>query len=173
MSDRTNDRTNDLDTAGVQGASAGEQGAAPNAGGSRADDRAVLATTGREARRGSFGPGGGAGMPAERSRDFGASVRRLGTIIGSEVPLLFLVVLLTMGSVTLVVLGPRLLGQATDVIVSGMRGNGIDFGELHRKLMVIGCIYLGAWVLAYSQAYILAGVLQRSMFALRESVETK
>ena len=31
-----------------------------------ADDREVLNTTGREARRGSFGPGGGAGMPAER-----------------------------------------------------------------------------------------------------------
>ena len=139
-----------------------------------ADDQAVLATTGREARRGSFGPGGGAGMPAERSKAFGAAVRRLGGILGTETRLLFVVFALTVFSVALVVLGPRLLGQATDIIVGGLRSSdGIDFGALHRKLWVIAAIYLGSWSLSYSQGYILAGVLQRSMFALREAVERK
>jgi ATP-binding cassette, subfamily B, multidrug efflux pump len=137
------------------------------------DDQQVLTTTGRAARRGSFGPGGGAGMPTERSKNFGASVRRLGTILGTESPRLVLVVALTIASVTLVVIGPRLLGQATDIIVQGVTGNGIDFGALHRKLFLVAGIYLGSWCLAYSQAYILAGVLQRSMFGLRESVENK
>ncbi len=137
------------------------------------DDREVLTTTGRAARRASFGPGGGAGMPAERSKDFGVSVRRLGTILGTETRRLVAVAALTVASVTLVVLGPRLLGQATDIIVSGVLGDGIDFGALHRKLILVAAIYLTSWGLAYSQAYILAGVLQRSMFALRESVEHK
>ena len=112
-------------------------------------------------------------MPAERSKDFGASVRRLGTILGSETRRLVGVLVLTVASVTLVVLGPRLLGQATDIIVSGVLGDGIDFRALHRKLLLVGALYLASWCLAYSQAYILAGVLQRSMFALRESVEHK
>lgn len=137
------------------------------------DDNDVLTTTGREARRGSFGPGGGAGMPTERSDNFGVVVRRLGKILGSETPLLVLVAVLTVASVVLVVLGPRLLGQATDIIVSGVAGDGIDFGALHRKLFVVGGIYVASWALAYSQGYILAGVLQRSMFGLREQVETK
>jgi ATP-binding cassette subfamily B protein len=137
------------------------------------DDQQVLTTTGRDARRGSFGPGGGAGMPTERSKDFGTAVRRLGGILGTETPRLFGVFTLTVASVALVVLGPRLLGQATDIIVGGVRGDGIDFGALHRKLAVVAAIYLGSWALAYTQAYILAGVLQRSMFALRESVEHK
>jgi ATP-binding cassette subfamily B protein len=138
------------------------------------DDRDVIATTGREARRGSFGPGGGAGMPAERSKDFGASVRRLGAILGSERQRLYFVVALTVASVLLVVLGPRLLGQATDIIVSGVGSpDGIDFAALHRKLWLIGAIYLASWVFSYSQAHILAGVLQRSMYGLRESVEHK
>jgi ATP-binding cassette, subfamily B, multidrug efflux pump len=137
------------------------------------DDQEVLTTTGRAARRGSFGPGGGAGMPTERSKDFGVSVRRLGTILGNETRRLIGVAALTVASVTLVVLGPRLLGQATDIIVSGVLGDGIDFGALRRKLMIVGALYLAAWCLAYSQAYILAGVLQRSMLALRESVEHK
>jgi ATP-binding cassette, subfamily B, multidrug efflux pump len=138
------------------------------------DDQDVLTTTGRDARRGTFGPGGGAGMPTERSDNFGVVVRRLGTILGRETPLLVLVVVLTVASVVLVVLGPRLLGQATDIIVSGVAGDdGIDFGALHRKLFVVGGIYVASWALAYSQGYILAGVLQRSMFGLREQVETK
>ena len=142
----------------------------------RHDDQHVLATTGRAARRGSFGPGGGAGMPTEKSKNFGASVRRLGTILGSETPRLVGVVALTVASVTLVVLGPRLLGQATDLIVSGVRNRdagGVDFGALHRKLFEVGAIYLASWCFAYSQAYLLAGVIQRSMFGLRESVERK
>jgi ATP-binding cassette, subfamily B, multidrug efflux pump len=140
------------------------------------DDHAVMTTTGRAARRSTFGPHGGAGMPTEKSKDFGASVRRLGTILGSQTPRLVGVVALTVASVALVVLGPRLLGQATDLIVSGVRkpdAGGIDFGALHRKLFEVGAIYLASWCLAYSQAYLLAGVIQRSMFELRESVEDK
>ncbi|MFW2333245.1 ABC transporter ATP-binding protein [Ilumatobacter sp.] len=137
------------------------------------DDQEVLTTTGREARRGSFGPGGGAGMPTERTENFGMVVRRLGVILGRETPRLIAVVVLTVASVVLVVLGPRLLGQATDIIVSGVAGDGIDFGALHRKLFVVGAIYIASWVLAYSQGYILAGVVQRSMFGLREEVERK
>ena len=141
--------------------------------GDMTDDDEVLTTTGRAARRGSFGPGGGAGIPTERSKDFGVSVRRLGTILGTETPRLVGVAVLTVASVALVVVGPRLLGQATDIIVSGVQGDGIDFDALHRKLFLVAAIYLASWALAYSQAYILAGVLQRSMFAVRESVEHK
>jgi ATP-binding cassette, subfamily B, multidrug efflux pump len=141
--------------------------------GGMTDEDEVLTTTGRAARRGAFGPGGAAGIPTERSKDFGVSVRRLGTILGTETPRLVGVAVLTVASVALVVVGPRLLGQATDIIVSGVQADGIDFDALHRKLLLVGAIYLAAWGLAYSQAYILAGVLQRSMFAVRESVELK
>ncbi|WP_420453843.1 ABC transporter ATP-binding protein [Ilumatobacter sp.] len=138
----------------------------------------MLATTGAEARRSSFGPGGSAGMPAERSERFGETVRRLGEILGTERLRLVQVLLLTIGSVALIVAGPLLLGNATDVIVEGVLrradgGAGIDFGELHRLLGVIAGLYALSWVFGYGQAYLLAGVVQRSMSGLRESVETK
>ncbi len=140
----------------------------------RDDERRILATTGTEARRASFGPGGGAAMPVERSDQFGATVRRLGEILGTETRRLVLVLVLTVASVTLVVLGPRLLGQATDIIVRGLvSGPGIDFGALHRKLALVGALYLASWALAAGQAFILAGVVQRSMYSLRGSVEHK
>jgi ATP-binding cassette subfamily B protein len=138
------------------------------------DEREIIATTGNAARRGSFGPGGGLGMPTERSEDFGTTLRRLGEILGKERWKMFVVFVLTVTSVVLIVLGPRLLGQATDIIVQGLRSpDGIDFGELHRKLVFVAALYGTSWALAYSQAYILAGVVQRSMYELRASVEDK
>jgi ATP-binding cassette subfamily B multidrug efflux pump len=138
------------------------------------DDRKVIATTGTQARRGAFGPGGGVGMPVERSDAFGPTVRRLGAILGSELRWLVVVLCLTIGGVSLVVIGPRLLGQATDIIVHAIRSDdGLDTGALRHKLVLVGALYLGAWALSYGQAYILAGVVQRTMYSLRESVESK
>ncbi|MGB0114519.1 MAG: ABC transporter ATP-binding protein [Ilumatobacteraceae bacterium] len=137
------------------------------------DDRQILATAGTEARRASFGPGGGVGIPAERSENFGRSLRRLGDILGSERRLLYFVMVCTVISVTLVVIGPKLLGNATNTIIDGMTGDGIDYGKLHQQLFVILAIYLGSWALAYTQSYVLAGVVQRSMHSLRNAVERK
>ncbi len=138
------------------------------------DDQKVLTTTGTEARRASFGPGGSAGMPAEKSANFGASLKRLGTILGAERAKLVVVFILTVLSVTIVVLGPKLLGDATDIIVDGLiGGSGIDTGRLHDLLIFLGVLYVFSFAFAYGQAYLLAGVVQRSMFRLRESVETK
>ncbi|MEZ5167595.1 MAG: ABC transporter ATP-binding protein [Acidimicrobiales bacterium] len=136
------------------------------------EDRQIMAVAGRAADR-SPSRFGGIGVPTEKSDDFGATVRRLGRLLGRERIRVAVVVALTVASVVLVVLGPRLLGQATDIIVRGVLGGGIDFGRLHRKLAVIAALYLASWALSYAQAYILAGVVQRSMHTLRRAVEDK
>jgi ATP-binding cassette, subfamily B, multidrug efflux pump len=160
------------DRADPSGSSATVSG--PSTNGDSADDRKLLSTAGTEARRASFGPGGGVGIPVERSDNFGQTLKRLGDILGTERPRLLAVVVATVLSVMLVVVGPRLLGEATNIIVEGFsRPDGIDFARLHRQLLIVGAVYVAAWMLSYTQAYMLAGVVQRSMFALRESVERK
>ena len=137
------------------------------------DERELMAAAGppTERRRG-FGPS--LGMPSEKSEDFGRTLRRLWALLTTERSRLVLVFVLTLVSVVLVVIGPRLLGDATDVIFTGLvTGTGIDFDELHRKLLLVAALYLASLVLQYGQAYILAGVVQRSMQALRTSVEDK
>jgi ATP-binding cassette subfamily B protein len=146
----------------------------PDSNGDSAEDRKLIATAGTEARRGSFGPGGGVGIPTERSDKFGETLKRLGEILGKERPRLLGVIVATVISVVLVVIGPRLLGEATNIIVEGFsRPGGIDFAALHRQLLIVAAVYLASFLLAYTQAYVLAGVVQRSMFALREAVERK
>ncbi len=139
------------------------------------EERALMAHAGD--RRG-FG-GGGPAVPTERSADFGTTLRRLGRLLAPERAVLILVGVLTVASVVLTVLGPRLLGQATDIIVAGVTGGGdagdggIDFSALRRTLTIVGSLYVGAWALGYGQAWLLAGVVQRTMHGLRAKVEDK
>jgi ATP-binding cassette subfamily B protein len=84
------------------------------------------------------------------------------------------VMLFAVVSVTLTVIGPRILGHATNIIVDGIRSPaGINFGDLHMVLLEALLIYVAAGLLSYTQSFILAGVVQRSMSKLRSDVEDK
>lgn len=115
-----------------------------------------------------------AGMPVERSADFGASTRRLLRRMGPDRFWALLVVVLALVSVGLSVSGPRILGRATNVIVDGVfSGTGIDYGQLHRILLFAAAVYAASALLSFLQSYVLAGVVQRTMFQLRADVEEK
>ncbi len=137
------------------------------------EEREVLEAAGTPTERRQGGFGHAVGMPVERSDDFGRTVRRLWALLSTERWRLVFVLVLTVVSVAMVVVGPKLLGEATDVVYRGVTGDGIDFEALHRQLLLVGALYLSSLALSYTQAYILAGVVQRSMHALRESVEVK
>mgnify|MGYP000689963060 FL=1 len=141
------------------------------------EEREILDAGGTATERrqqGGFGPAGAIGMPVEKSAAFGDALRRLWKLLSTERARLVAVLVMTLVSVSLVVVGPKLLGEATDVIFRGIvGGGGIDFDELHRKLLLVAGLYLASWALSYGQAYILAGVLQRSMYSLRRQVEEK
>jgi ATP-binding cassette subfamily B multidrug efflux pump len=84
------------------------------------------------------------------------------------------VILLAIGSVVLFVLGPKILGNATNVIINGFRSpGGIDYTKLHKTLVVVIFLYIGSSVLAYSQAFLLASVVQNTMRRMRAAVEDK
>jgi len=124
------------------------------------------------------GPGSGRmasfGAPAERSKNFGATVRRLGARMAPDRTAVALVMVLAVVSVVLMAVGPRLLGRATDLIFTGLRRpDGIDRTALHRTLLTALAVYAGSFVLSYVQSYVLAGVVQRTMRVLRNDIEAK
>ena len=159
-------------------------------------------------------PGGGPpwmsiGMPTEKSMNFTPSAKRLLGRLRPHRTRLSAVVGLAITSVTLSVIGPRLLGKATDTIFAGVVGKhlpsglslqqdvaheraagnnhladllahlnvvpgvGIDFGRLGHLLMIALLLYVGASLLSWVQAFILTGVVQRSVQQLRADVEAK
>src|SRR5260370_15835179 len=61
-------------------------------------------------------------------------------------------------------------------MISGMNvipGKGIDFNALGMILLLAVAVYLLSSLLAWAQGYILAGVAQRTMYALRRDVDAK
>jgi ATP-binding cassette subfamily B protein len=89
------------------------------------------------------GPGGGFGparmmagpMPTEKLKDFRGSSRRLLGMLRPD--RLFIAVVLAFGvaGVTLSVIGPRLLGHATDVIFTGILGRSLPAGTLKAQIV--------------------------------------
>jgi ATP-binding cassette subfamily B protein len=160
------------------------------------------------------GPGGGgpfAGMnvPAQKAKQFLPTAQRLLARLRPERARLFLVLALAITGVVCAVMGPRLLGEGTNLIFSGVisrslpagsskaeaiaqlhaaghdsradmlgamtltPGHGIDFPALASVLALALGLYLLAALFNWSQAYLLNGVVQRTVYGLREEVEAK
>jgi ATP-binding cassette subfamily B protein len=117
------------------------------------------------------------GMPVEKSENFSATAKRLIRLMAGEKYLVILIMFLAVISVALVVLGPRILGHATDILFDGLTKRdgqtGVNFESLHRTLIFALGLYVLSFILAYSQTFMLAGVVQRTMFTLRADVEAK
>ena len=82
-------------------------------------------------RRGGFGGGPhgmGGMMPAEKSRDFRGSFRRLLGELRPERRQIVLVMLLAIVSVTFAVVGPKILGNATNILFEGVVGKQLPAG---------------------------------------------
>jgi ATP-binding cassette subfamily B multidrug efflux pump len=119
------------------------------------------------------GPMGAIGMPLERSKDLRTSTRRLATRLRPERLGMVAVGSLAVTSVGLTVIGPKILGHATDIILAGVRRGHVNYSELHNVLFLAIGAYMSGAMLSYLQSYLLAGVVQRTMYRLRADVEEK
>ncbi len=117
-----------------------------------------------------FGPG----IPTEKPRNFRNSSLRLLTLLRQDkVPISAIVTLASLG-VALTVVGPKILGHATDLIIGGLQSpTGIDFGELHMVLLGALALFLASSGITYVSAYLMAGIIQRTMRRMRADVEDK
>jgi ATP-binding cassette subfamily B multidrug efflux pump len=121
----------------------------------------------------SGGPFGGARV-AEKSLNFLPSLRRLLGQLRPERWVLLGAIALTVAGIGMSVLGPRILGQATDIIVTGVTGNRrLDFTALRNTLLLALGLYVASSLVLLLQGYLLNGAVQRSVRRLRDSVEAK
>ena len=160
-------------------------------------------------RAGRIGRGPFAMQSGARSKNPRATLRRLLTELKPERTKLALALPMGVVAVALTVSGPRLLGNATNVLFDGVVGRGlhrgltkaqavaqlrahghgqiaqmvahmhvtpgagIDTNQLGRWLGLAALVYLLASVFSFAQAYVMAGVTQRTMYGLRRDVEEK
>ena len=99
------------------------------------DDRQLI----RQASTARRGPGGGGpfgfGQPGEKSMRFGPSAKRLLGRLAPERIGAIAVVILCIASVTFNVIGPKILGHATDIIFGGYLGHRFPAGETTAQII--------------------------------------
>ncbi|MFJ5861197.1 ABC transporter ATP-binding protein [Pseudarthrobacter sp. NPDC092439] len=155
------------------------------------------------------GPFAGMNVPAEKAMNFWPSAKRLLGTLRPERAWLLLVFVTAVAGVALSVIGPRLLGEGTNLIFAGvvsrelppgttkeqvvaqlrasgegqradmltamdlMPGQGIDFAALGSVLTWALVLYVLSSAFMWVQAYVLNGVVQRTVFGLRAEIEAK
>lgn len=126
------------------------------------------------------GPMGGFGMPVQKAKDFKGTTRRLLGYLQPHRTALMIVLSAGVVSTLFSVLGPKLLGKATTKIfegylarVSGAPNAGVDFAYVGNILGWLVVLYLVSAGFLYLQQYLMSGIAQRTVYALRRDVEAK
>jgi ATP-binding cassette subfamily B protein len=111
----------------------------------------------------------------EKSLDFRGSGLRLLRTLRPQQHLIVGTLLLAVASVILAVIGPKILGRATDVIFAGVLDPnlGIDFDHVARILLFALATYVLASVLSWWQGRLVAILVQRAVFDLRDESQAK
>jgi ATP-binding cassette, subfamily B, multidrug efflux pump len=114
------------------------------------------------------------GMSTEKALDFKGSSRRLIGMLSPYRMLMILGLSFAVAAVTLNVLGPRMLGEAINVVFDGFRSHhGTDFHHVGQILLVVLGLNVGGAVFALFQGRLTATMVQRSVYRLREDVQAK
>jgi hypothetical protein len=74
------------------------------------------------------------GMPVAKSKDFRGAFRRLLGTLRPEAARIVVVLVLAVGSVTFAIIGPKLLGEATNIIYEGVGGRQFPAGVTQEQI---------------------------------------
>lgn len=128
-------------------------------------------------RRMAHGPGGRMGT-GEKAKDFKGTMKKLLNFIGKyKVGILF-VLIFAVGGTIFNILGPRVLGNATDEIFNGIMskisgGAGINFSNVTSILLTLLCMYVVSAALSFAQGLVMTSITQRICYNLRQQISEK
>lgn len=128
------------------------------------------------------GPGGPPGMmlPGAKPKNFKATLNRLLGYLKPFRMRLVIVFLTAILSTLFAIVSPRVLGEATDVLLSGwmdkfnkVPGAAIDFKQIAFILAILALLYVISALFGFIQQFLMAKVAQKVVFQLREDVNAK
>ncbi|PSL57723.1 ATP-binding cassette subfamily B protein [Saccharothrix carnea] len=109
----------------------------------------------------------------DRPADFRRTVLRLLRTLRPDLPRVVGVLVFGVIGLGLIIVIPALLGRATDTIVRGVRGDGVDFAAVTRILTLVGVLSAASWLSMVVQGRLIATTAQRLAFRLREQADVK
>ena len=128
-------------------------------------------------RGGMFGgpPGGGV---VEKPKDFKGTIKKLFKYIGDSKIALIFVAVCALASVLFNVVGPKVLGGATNELKDGITKKitgtgGIDFEKIAQVLIIVLLLYLVSAAFTFIQGFLMTGITQKTSYKLRREISEK
>ena len=135
--------------------------------------------SGAKTRKMNFGPGRGPGGPVEKAKDFKGTTKKLIKNYLSKYKFaLIIVFIFAIGSTIFSVIGPKILGNATTEIYTGLvsklsGGEGINFEKIAEILITLLALYILSAVFSLIQGFTMTGVAQKLTYKLRNDLAKK
>ncbi|WP_366921814.1 ABC transporter ATP-binding protein/permease [Metallumcola ferriviriculae] len=140
-------------------------------------ERRDYKTTGRG--RG-FGSGPHMSMPVEKAKNFKGTLKRLLLYFAPRKYQIIQVFFIAILSTLFIIVSPKILGKAITKIFEGMMmkingvpGATIDFNYIQHILFILSILYVTSAVFNYIQQYIMVSIAQKTVYDMREDVNSK
>jgi len=125
-------------------------------------------------RGGGMGGHGGGRFSGEKAVNFWPSLKRLISHFKAELPRVIAVIVMLIVAVGSQSVGPKILGNATDVIFTATQaGKPIDFQAVGYWLLLALGLYLVAGLVMWVSGLLTNGIVQRSVYRMRRQVSNK
>lgn len=123
------------------------------------------------------GPHGGHG-PAEKAKDVKGTTKKLANILSEHKIAIIIVMIFAIGSTIFSIVGPKILGNATTEIYTGLMNKingtgGIDFAKIGKIILFALGLYAVSVLFSMIQSYIMAGVAQKTTYKIRNELTEK
>lgn len=120
------------------------------------------------------GPRGAHG-PVEKAKDFNGTIKRLGKTLSKYKIAIIIVMIFAIGSTIFSIVGPKILGNATTEIYTGLMNKingtgGIDFDKIGKIILWVVGLYGTSALFNLIQSYIMAGVAQKVTYKMRNDL---
>ncbi len=130
-----------------------------------------------------FGPGGGGPMgrgmmPGDKAKDFKGTILKLAGYLGKYKWTILIVWTLAIASTVFSILGPKILGGATDELFTGLMakisGTGdINFDKIASIILSLVALYCFSALLSYLQGFVMSSVTAKVTRRLRSDINGK
>jgi ATP-binding cassette subfamily B multidrug efflux pump len=123
-------------------------------------------------------PGMGIQAKGEQARDFKGTIGRLFKYVRAYQLSIVIVLLFAMASTVFMIVGPKILGQATtklfEGVVAQIAGTGsVDFEYIGNIILLLAVLYVISALFSYVQGWIMAGVSMKVTYRFRRDIAEK
>ncbi|NMC57245.1 MAG: ABC transporter ATP-binding protein [Eubacteriaceae bacterium] len=122
-------------------------------------------------------PGGGpmALMPGDKARDFKGSMKKLIGYLGRYKWTILFVLCLAVVSTVFMIVGPKILGKATDELFNGIMNKiagtgGIDFAKIGTIMLSLVGLYVISAAFSYLQGFVMTSVTAKVTYRMRNDI---